>query len=82
MEGGVIQRRHELPRSRRRCVKVAHQRRKLWMHWTYGAWRLRLALKLRRAEEKVVIQYSTRAASFKRLLGSVPHRVVPSSSLQ
>src|SRR6266446_10639595 len=29
----------------------------------------RIALKLRRAEEKVVIQYSTRAARFKRLLG-------------
>src|SRR6266487_1748107 len=30
------------------------------------------ALKLRRAEEKVVIQYPTRAASFKRLLGRAP----------
>src|SRR5258705_5841038 len=30
----------------------------------------RIALKLRRAEEKGVIQYPTRAASFKRLLGS------------
>src|SRR5438034_9906059 len=30
----------------------------------------RIALKLRRAEERVVIQYPTRAASFKRLLGS------------
>jgi hypothetical protein len=29
-----------------------------------------MALKLRRAEEKAVIQYPTRAASFKRLLGS------------
>ncbi len=28
-----------------------------------------MALKLRRAEERVVIQYPTRAASFKRLLG-------------
>src|SRR5256886_9068102 len=28
-----------------------------------------MALKLRRAEERVVIQYRTRAASFKRLLG-------------
>jgi hypothetical protein len=30
----------------------------------------RIALKLRRAEEKGVIQYPTRAASFKRLLGA------------
>jgi hypothetical protein len=30
----------------------------------------RIALKLRRAGEKAVIQYSTRAASFKRLFGS------------
>jgi hypothetical protein len=29
-----------------------------------------MALKLRRAEEKVVIQYCTRAVSFKRVLGS------------
>ncbi len=29
----------------------------------------RIALKLRRAEERVVIQYPARAASFKRLLG-------------
>ncbi len=31
----------------------------------------RIALKLRRADERVVIQYPTRAASFKRLFGSV-----------
>src|SRR5882762_7761779 len=33
---------------------------------------LRIALKLRRAEERVVIQYCTRAVSFKRLLGGTP----------
>src|SRR5213594_681958 len=35
--------------------------------FAHGIW---TALKLRRAEEKVVIQYPTRAPSFKRLLGS------------
>src|SRR6266508_1843267 len=37
----------------------------------------RTALKLRRAEEKCVIQYPTRAASFKRLLGgSLRHQLL------
>jgi len=34
------------------------------------SWAERIALKLRRAEEEGVIQYPTRAASFKRLLGT------------
>src|SRR6266568_1085040 len=34
MERGVIQSRRQLPGVRRRRLQLAHQRRKLWMHWT------------------------------------------------
>jgi hypothetical protein len=41
-----------------------------------------MALKLRRAEERVVIQYSTRAASFKRLLDGALRAARPGAPKQ